>query len=315
MKIGSITGKFHATQEKKKKKEKKKSNASLPSIVIKHVSIGLINITPGKDSQPIHVKDIHWEGLINKDNIHLSLSLGPVARFFKSAQFSIIGPLDDYKIRASVVTKYTKLGVTGSGNTHSANFLLSSQSKDNSLISGTVSVSWAAGFKWTSTIQLKNINTKPLLAQGPVINSLNATSSGQFNKTLRVATWQINAKTTAGTFQSQGNYTPDSLLFDWNISDLTVHPFYPKVNGTINSSGAWNNGKTTGMLSVIHVKWQEITLKNFQASWDGNVSTQSVNSLKINFHGLANPELIVRSAEINVNKTVNNTWASSPAFL
>jgi hypothetical protein len=301
--VGSIIGNLNASKEKKKNN----SDANSLSLNVKHASIDFVEITPNQNSNPIRAKKIHWQGLVSQKKINLSLSLGPVANFFQSANLSIIGPFAHYTITALIIDKYTKLRGTGSGNLNSMNFLLSSESKRKRRISGTVSLSWKSGFKWKSTLELTNISTKPFLENGPLIHSLKAISSGERDGTLLSLNWQINADTTAGIIQSHGTSTPHSLLADWNIENLFIPSFYSKGSGTINSHGSWNNGKTTGAASLSDVAWQDLRLSRFHANWDGDTSEKIIRLLKITFQDLSNPQLTVESGKINILKTIHKT--------
>lgn len=306
--MGSLVAKFQDSPTPKEEKPEKKSGGnSLPTIVVKHASIGLINIQSGKDSRPIHARDIHWQGHFSKEKIDATLQLGPVTNLFKSADLSISGPINDYKIQASIVNKYTKMGANGTGNEHSINVLLFSESKKASNISGTVLLSWKDGIKWSTSLQLENINTRPLLLKGPMINSLSATSNGQLNKELKNISWQFSAKTSAGNIQSQGNYSHKSLSLNWDISNLNPQPFYPALQGTINTSGKWNNGKTSGMLSLSRIEFQDTRINNLQGNWDIDVAKQIINLFTINFQGIGNPDTIIPSGRVNFGKTINRS--------
>jgi hypothetical protein len=304
--IGSATG---ALIESALVEESEESTSTYsPAVAIKYANVGLIDIKDAKDARPIHAEDIYWQGIISKERVDILLQTGIISHLLKSTRVKIWGPIEDYQITASIVSKYTQLGATGSGNKTSASFVLFSEAKDKTVISGNASFDWHNGFQWDGNIQLRNIKTQPFLENGPVIYSLTATSTGQADKDkLNRINWQLDTKTAAGDIQSQGQYNAKTLNLDWKINQFDPHPFYAKATGIINSSGAWNNGKTAGSLSVKKGQWGKETLNSLTLNWEGDVKQKIVNLLHLQINQLSSDTIGIRKGSIDFKQTLNET--------
>jgi autotransporter translocation and assembly factor TamB len=305
IKIGSATGALIETALADEAEES--SSSYSPKVVIKYASVDLIDIKSANKARPIHAKDLYWQGIISKDRVDILLRTGIVSRFLKSSHVKIWGPINNYQITASIVSKYTQLGATGSGTSHSANFVLFSESKDKTVISGNLSLDWYKGFQWDGNVQLKNISTKPFVKNGPAIQLLTATSAGHAGESLDAISWQLDAKTAVGDIQTQGEYTKTKLILDWKISNLNPHAFYPKANGLINTTGAWNNGKTAGSLSVQKAQWKKTSLKSLALNWEGDLKQQLINTLKLKLNQLNSESINIRKGDIDFQQTQNKT--------
>lgn len=275
-----------------------------PEVVIKHANIGLIDIKAAQNSRPIHAQHIYWQSMINRKRINITLQTGFISHLLKSTHVKIWGPIEDYQITASIVSKYTELGATGSGNKTSASFVFSSEVKDNTVISGDASMDWHHGFQWDSSIQLHNIQTQPFLENGPLIYFLNATCTGLADGKLNQIDWQFDAKTTAGDVASQGQFNEKELSFNWKMNQINPHSFYPNVNGRLNSTGTWNNGKTNGLLTIKDGQWQDITLHSFKLNWRGDVERKIINLLNLKINQLRNDVISINEGSIDFKKTV-----------
>lgn len=278
---------------------------SLPKFSIKHTSIDSAVIQTNPSSQPITIQTIRWQALINPSDINIALTVGPVGRLFRHAQITAAGPLNNYKITASVVNNFTSLGANGSGNTQSMHLLFFSQSKDKRDISGTLNLAWQDEIKWNLTTELKNIDTSPFWQYGPKIYSLNASSSGQYENSLQKISWQLIAQTTAGSIQTQGHYKNKKLAFNWSTN---IHANLPiqNISGKLRSKGSWDNGQTQGSLTLSNASWQDSSLANLTTSWNADVYHPAIHQLSTHFKKLDYAGLSAESGNITVSTTHNN---------
>jgi autotransporter translocation and assembly factor TamB len=242
------------------------------------------------------------------------LKTGPVSRFLKSADARILGPTNHYTIKASFVSKYTRLKATGNGNNHSANLTLFSDSNDNTFIAGKISLDWRNEFSWNGKLDLKNISTKSFFPDGPMIYSLTTTSTGNAGKQLNAIDWSIDAKTGAGDIHSKGKYNGKSLDFKWQIKNLNPTPFYPDINGLVNTNGAFNNTKTKGSFSIKNGMWEGLTLNDLALKWQGDIAQKAIDFLDLEINNFSSDTIRIRKGNIHFQKTSNKTTPFSMGF-